>query len=163
MTTRLTMREVSLRVGIVTIIHPTTLDLDAGELVAVIGPNGAGKTTLLRLLGGELIPTTGRVTYDDVSPADLTAAELALLRAMVTHEEPIEIPFPVQVVIALGRTPHRRTAAAATDQAIVAATMETLGVDRLRERIFATLSGWERSLVTLDRALVQERPVLLLD
>ena len=164
MTLRLAMHRVSLRVGAATIIHPTSLDLGSGGLVAVVGPNGAGKSTLLRLLGGELTPTTGRITYGDASPADLTAAELSLLRAMVTQEGPIDIPFPARLVVALGRAPHLRTAPpSAADHAIVAATMEALGVDGLRDRIFATLSGGERSLISLARALVQETPVLLLD
>ena len=165
MTIRLSLSAVSYRAGSATILEPTTIDFGAGRLVAIVGPNGAGKSTLLRLLGGELIPTTGRVTIDGKPLSNFTDQELALLRSLLTHEGPIDIPYPSSMIVALGRTPHRHRAdnSAEHDRAFVAAAMEHLSVTRLADRLFATLSGGERSLVSLARVFAQDTPVVLLD
>lgn len=162
MTTAISLGGASYRAGGTTILEPTTLALTTGEMVAVVGPNGAGKTTLLRLLGGELRPSGGRIAYGPDDPADLAVAELALRRTLLTHEGLIDIPLPARTVVTLGRAPHRGSGTD-DDAALVDATMATLGLATLHRRIYATLSGGERSLVDLARALVQATPIVLLD
>ena len=161
MTTAISLGAASYRAGGTTILEPTTLALTTGEMVAVVGPNGAGKTTQLRLLGGELRPSGGRIAYGPDDPADLAVAELALRRTLLTHEDLIDIPLPARTVVTLGRAPHRGSGT--DDAALVDATMATLGLAALHRRIYATLSGGERSLVDLARALVQATPIVLLD
>jgi iron complex transport system ATP-binding protein len=161
-TTAISLGAASYRAGGTTILEPTTLALTTGEMVAVVGPNGAGKTTLLRLLGGELRPSGGRIAYGPDDPADLAVAELALRRTLLTHEELIDIPLSARTVVTLGRAPHRGSGTD-DDAALVDATMATLGLAGLHRRIYATLSGGERSLVDLARALVQATPIVLLD
>ena len=165
MTFRLAAHGVSYRVGRTAILHPLDLELTPGQLVAVVGPNGAGKTTLLNLLGGEMPPSTGSVTIDGTPIRDLAALELARLRALLAQDGPSDIPFPVAAVVSLGRTPHRRVAgnSASRDAAVVADTMEEMGISHIADRLFATLSSGERSLVSLARVLAQESPILLLD
>ena len=165
MTARLEARGLSYRVGRVTILEPTDLDLTPGELTTVVGPNGAGKTTLLRLLAGEMAPTTGSVAVDGVPIGDVPGLELARIRALLAQDGPTGIPFPAATVIALGRAPHRRTEGNSTrhDAAVVTQTMDEVGITELADRMFATLSGGERSLVSLARVLAQETPILLLD
>ncbi|HEV2006482.1 MAG TPA: ATP-binding cassette domain-containing protein, partial [Candidatus Limnocylindrales bacterium] len=61
-------------------LHPTTLAVDAGELVAIMGPSGSGKTTLLSLVGGLDRATGGRVLVEGIDLARLKPHELAILR-----------------------------------------------------------------------------------
>lgn len=156
---------ISYRVGTTEILHPLDLEFVPGELVAVVGPNGAGKTTLLQLLGGEMRPTSGSVSLDGTPLGDMDTLELARIRAILAQDGPADIPFPVGAVVALGRTPHRRTPgnSASADAAAVDRVMSEVGIHYLADRIFGTLSGGERSLVSLARVLAQNSPVLLLD
>jgi iron complex transport system ATP-binding protein len=161
----LAAHEISYRVGEAEILQRVDLEFTPRELVAVVGPNGAGKTTLLQILGGEIVPTTGEVTIDGEALGDMPVLELARHRAMLTQDGPVDIPFPVAGVVALGRAPHRRTEgnSAGADAAVVAKTMEDVGIGNLAARMFGTLSGGERSLASLARVLAQWSPVLLLD
>ncbi|HSM01564.1 MAG TPA: heme ABC transporter ATP-binding protein [Acidimicrobiia bacterium] len=163
--TRLAARDISYRVGRTTVLSEVAFDVESGELVAIVGPNGAGKTTLLRILGGDLEPTTGTVAIDENDVAGLHEQELALMRALLDQSGVADIPFPVETVVALGRTPHRRVAGntAARDAEVVRRTMDDVGIGHLEQRVFATLSGGERALTSLARVLAQESPVLLLD
>ena len=165
MTTRLAAREVSYTAGGVTILQPTSVEFVPGRLTAVVGPNGAGKTTLIRLLAGDLAPATGAVTIDGTPLRDHGDLELARLRALLAQGGPTDIPFTAATVVALGRTPHRRTEgnSADHDSAVVRRTMDHVGIAHLAARLFPTLSGGERSLVSLARVLAQETPILLLD
>ena len=158
-------RGITYRVGKTEILHPLDLDFMPGELVAVVGPNGAGKTTLLQLLGAEMPPTAGSVSLNGTPLGDVATLELARIRAFLAQDGPADIPFPVLAVVALGRTPHRRTEgnSANADMAVVRRVMMEVGIHHLAHRIFSTLSGGERSLASLARVLAQESPVLLLD
>src|ERR1044072_7568864 len=64
----------------VTALHPTSLGVQAGELLAVMGPSGSGKTTLLSLIGGLDRPTEGRVTVAGQDVGSLKSIDLAILR-----------------------------------------------------------------------------------
>src|SRR3954454_21904515 len=61
-------------------LHPTSLKVDAGELLAVMGPSGSGKTTLLSLVGGLDKPSAGRVIVDGKDVGSLQPKDLAILR-----------------------------------------------------------------------------------
>jgi len=163
--TRLTAASVSYRAGRASVLRDVDLEIESGGLVAVVGPNGAGKTTLLRILGGDLAPTSGAVAINDVDISGLHEQELALLRALLAQNGVAEIPFPVATVVALGRTPHRRTEgnSSARDAEVVRRTMAEVGIDHLDRRAYATLSGGERALASLARVLAQESQVILLD
>ena len=163
--TRLSATDISYRVGRTTVLDGIGLTIAPDGLVAIVGPNGAGKTTLIRILGGDLAPTTGGVAIDDVDVADLPDRDLARVRALLGQGGAGDIPFPAATVVALGRTPHRRSPgnSAAEDAEVVERTIVDLGIPHLRNRIFATLSGGERALVSLARVLAQESRVLLLD
>ena len=91
----------------VTALAPTTLDIEAGEFVAIVGPSGSGKSTMLTLLGGMLAPTAGKVWFDGQSLYDLTVAERAAVRRLkmgfvfqtfnlvpyLTARENVEVPL----------------------------------------------------------------------
>ena len=153
------------RVGDATLVSNVDFTAARGELVAVIGPNGAGKSTLLNLLSGDLQPSEGQVVLDSVDIADALPGDLALVRSMLTQRTPVDIPYTAAQVVSMGRFPHRRDEAnsAERDSAAVAEAMDRTDTSRFAGRVYATLSGGERTRVSLARVFAQKTPIVFLD
>ena len=136
-----------------------------GALIAVIGPNGAGKSTLLNLLAGNLHASEGRVLLNGIDVSTALPGDLALARSMLTQRAPVDIPFTAAQVVAMGRFPYRRddTNTGERDATAVAEAMERTDTTRFSTRVYATLSGGERTRVSLARVLAQDTPIVLLD
>jgi len=147
------------------VVDAVSVELAPGRLVVVVGPNGAGKTTLLRVLAGVLVPDTGRVELDGRALHEHSRRELARLCAVVPQDVLAPFPFSVREMVAMGRAPWLGTFGreGERDRAIVAASLDELGIADLGERRFPTLSGGEKQRVLLARALAQRTPLLLLD
>jgi putative ABC transport system ATP-binding protein len=149
----------------VTALHPTSLTVDAGELLAVMGPSGSGKTTLLSLVGGLDKPSAGRVIVDGKDVGSLKPKELAILRrrsvgyifqdlnllAGLTARENVAIPLELD-----GRSISEARAAAN-------AALDSVGLANLADRFPDDLSGGEQQRVAIARALVGGRQILLAD
>lgn len=161
----LSAQQVTYRINGKKLVHNVSLDIQAGEVLALVGPNGAGKSTLLHLLSGDFSPTSGAVLLDDKPLTHYAARDLALRRAVMMQGAGISFDFTVQEVAMMGRYPHQGFGAAASDedQQVVEAALQRTETDHLRDRFFATLSGGEAARVTLARVLAQETPILLLD
>jgi iron complex transport system ATP-binding protein len=142
-----------------------SLELAAGEQVALLGANGSGKSTLLRVLAGALRPTAGSVELFGRPIASWERAELA--RSVTVLPQGMELPhgFRVSEVVALGRIPHARSwfATSAEDEAAVARALADADVEELAGRTVDELSGGERQRVLVALALAQEPRLLLLD
>jgi len=128
------------------------LDLRAGEITAILGPNGRGKSTLLRVLAGLLKPTSGTVGTNPrtgVVPQEFSGA----------------FPYCVLDIVLMGRARHIalfETPGAADIEKAMAA-LEATGMAGHAARSIGSLSGGERQLVLIARALAGENDVLLLD
>ncbi len=128
-----------------------SLRLRAGGITAVLGPNGRGKTTFLRLLAGLAAPLEGRITRD---------APIAYV-----PQSHLPLPYSVMDMVLMGRAAHLgpfRTPGAA-DRARAAEALERIGLTRLADLPYDRLSGGERQLVLIARALAADGRVLLLD
>lgn len=142
-----------------------SLDVAAGDLIAVLGPNGAGKSSLLRLLGGIAAPSSGEVLLDGRPMRGLSAREIAAGVAWVPQELETIFPMTVEDAVALGRYCRgtywgRRTPA---DRREIHRALEDADLAALRHRPLDRLSGGERRRVLLARALAQGPRALLLD
>lgn len=146
-------------------VEGVTFQVQRGELLGVIGPNSSGKTTLLRLLSKVLTPQAGRVLVEGSDLATISRLALACRLAVVSQEFQLTFPFTVAEVVMMGRYPHNggHGWGTARDRQIVEAAMATTGVIGLADRRLDELSGGERQLVSLSRALAQEPSFLLLD
>ena len=160
---RIVATEVGVTIEGASILDSVSLEIFAGEILALVGPNGAGKSTLLGALSGDARPTAGTVVLDDVDLYSLGNLELARLRAVLTQENAVSFPFRVHEVVEMGRSPWGRTPDYENDRAAVAEAMKTTDVLQLAERRFTTLSGGEKARVSLARTLAQNTEIIFLD
>jgi len=146
-------------------VRDISLEVERASLTAVIGANGSGKSTFIRMLAGLLRPSAGEILLDGVAlgkwPLRLRAREIAFMPQATSTV----FPFRVLDVVLSGRTPHvpqfRLESEADRDKAMEA--LESVGAAHLADRCITALSGGERQMVTLARALAQEPRLLLLD
>jgi iron complex transport system ATP-binding protein len=141
------------------------LTLTPGEILCLLGPNGAGKTTLFRTLLGLQPPLGGAVLIDGMPLADLKPAEIARRLAYVPQAHVTEFSFTVLDVVLMGRTARLRAFASpgAHDERIAREKLETLGIGELATHDYTRISGGQRQLALIARALAQEAPILVLD
>jgi iron complex transport system ATP-binding protein len=142
-----------------------TFALDPGETLAVLGGNGAGKTTLFRTLLGLLPPQAGTVLVGGVALPDLAPGERARRLAYVPQQHVPAFGFSVLEAVLMGRASLVGTFARPGEGDYRAAhgALATLRIDALAQRPVTEISGGERQLVMIARALAQRAAVLVLD
>jgi putative ABC transport system ATP-binding protein len=146
-------------------LREVSIEVSAGELVAVMGPSGSGKTTLLSLAGGLDRPTAGSVRVQGAEISDLDPTSLARLRRRqvgyvfqsLNLIEGLTAVENVALPLELDGAPRRRAHAAALE------ALRRVGIDELADRFPHELSGGEQQRVAIARATVGERALLLAD
>lgn len=142
------------------VLDHVSLEVHRGEVVGLLGPNGCGKTTLLRAALG-LHPAAGTMEIAGVPLGQMAPRERAQVAAYVPQEHEIAWPISVAALVALGRLPHR--ASAAEDAAAVEAAIDLMELRPLAGRPATDLSGGERARALVARALAQGAPLILAD
>jgi len=161
----LRVEEVSLALGGHRVLSGASLEVEAGEIVGLLGPNGAGKTSLLRVASGVSRPDAGSVQWAGRLLGDWPLRERARQLAVVPQECHVPFPFRAGELVLMGRAPYRGwfSLESPADVRLAMAALERMGIAHLANRSIADLSGGERQLVLIARALVQEPRCLLLD
>lgn len=152
------------------LLKEVSFELDSHEILGLIGPNGAGKSTLLKIIAG-ILPLRssgggGQVFYQGGNFLTRPASERAKCVAYVSPDLRSEFPLTVYDAILMGRICHGGSSLRNTsveDKDAVLSAMERSHCWGLRERELGSLSGGERCLVALARALAQKARILLLD
>jgi iron complex transport system ATP-binding protein len=147
------------------VLRGASLDVAAGETVAVLGPNGSGKSTLLRVVAGTLSPSSGSVRLFGRPMAGWGRPELARRVAVLSQVTDLPAGMRVAEVVALGRIPHARGVFATDpdDERVVEEALADADAGDLADRRIDELSGGERQRALLAMALAQEPELLLLD
>ncbi|PXF53842.1 MAG: heme ABC transporter ATP-binding protein [Candidatus Methanophagaceae archaeon] len=144
-----------------------SIDFNAahGEFLGIIGPNGSGKTTLLRTISRILRPRKGTILLDERAIEELNERDFACKFALVPQETAINFEFSALDIVLMGRNPHlgRWELESQKDIEIAKRCMELTNCWHLADRRITELSGGEKQLVLIARALAQEPEVLLLD
>jgi len=141
------------------------LVLRSGEVLCLLGPNGCGKTTLFKTLLGLLPAQEGQVLIDDRLLRRLDRSQIATRLAYVPQAHVAHFPYSVLDMVTMGRTAHLGAFArpGAGDLAAARDALETLGIADLAEADYTRISGGQRQLALIARALAQAAPLIVMD
>ena len=148
-----------------TVLSSVSFLLRVGAITAILGPNGIGKTTLINLALGWLRPEIGSILVHGRDVRNFSKNELSRNLALVPQQE--TIPFPLRVIdyVLFGRAPYIASLGAPgkEDLRIARDNLKTLFIDHLAETSVQEISGGERQLVLMARALTQQSACILMD
>ena len=147
------------------VLDDVSLRVERGEIVSLLGPNGSGKTTLLKMVLGLLPPRHGRVLLDGRETWRMPARLLARRIAYVPQTHRTAFAYRVLDVVLMGRLPHKPFLFTYTraDRSAARAALEQLSIGHLADRPYTEISGGERQLTLIARALAQEAEVFVMD
>jgi len=149
----------------VPVIRGVSLGVRRGRLCALIGANGCGKSTLVRLFAGVLKPSRGELFLDGTPLGSVPRREAAKQIAYVPQAANLAFPFTALEVVLTGRSPYtpRFRFESEPDRVRAMDALATVQADHLAARRVTELSGGERQMVAVARALAQQPQCLLLD
>jgi iron complex transport system ATP-binding protein len=147
------------------VLRDLSLEIPAGAVTAILGPNGSGKTTLLRLLLGVLRPAAGTIRLAGRPQGSYSRRERGQFVGLVPQDEHIPFDFSVIEYVLLGRAPYLGPLQmpGEADRLVAREALRTTGLEQLQDRTLPSLSGGERQLATVARALAQQPRLLLMD
>ena len=147
------------------VVSDFSATIRAGEIMCLLGPNGVGKTTLFKCILGILPLMSGSITYNGQDIREFNTAQMARIIAYVPQAHTPPFAFNAYDVVAMGRTAHLGLTGRPSkeDMRIAAECMDRLGIGHLADRIYTELSGGERQMVLIARALAQEPAFLMMD
>lgn len=161
----LELRDLTCGYGRREVVSHVSLSIKAGDNLCLLGPNGVGKTTLFRAILGAIEPMGGEILVDGKSLAGQSRRQRARVMAYVPQAHTAPFPFHALDVVLTGRTAHipLTSSPSSHDYEVARASLDRMGVGGLEDRPYTELSGGERQLVLIARALAQEPRVLIMD
>ena len=134
-------------------------------VLCVLGLNGRGKSTLLKTLVGLIKTETGIISLGGINTNTLSHKTIAQNIAFVPQEYSNIFNFTVREMVLMGRTPHiiNLNLPKKQDYDITDATIDEIGLGDLRNKYFTEISGGEKRLVLIARALAQQTDIILFD
>ncbi|WP_353243905.1 ABC transporter ATP-binding protein [Providencia sp.] len=161
----ITLNNVAIGYHNTTIIDGINLSLPEKEITCLLGANGCGKTTLMRTILGLLPAIHGDILLNNQSIKSLKQRDIAKVIAYVPQAHDTPFTFTVLDIVMMGLTPHISLFSVPGDaeknQALQ--QLERLNIPHLATRLYSTLSGGEKQLVLIARALIQKPLLLIMD
>lgn len=159
------VRNLSFSYGDRQVLEDISFRVESGEMLSILGPNGVGKSTLFRCVLGLLSGYSGEVLINGRSGRTMSAQESAKHIAYIPQSSNPAFNYSVFDIVLMGATAglSRFRSPGKEDMARCGWALEKIGISDLSERCFHRLSGGEKQLVMLARALTQNTPILMLD
>lgn len=158
-------KSLSIGYGEKVVVSDINATLDAGDMVALIGPNGAGKSTLFKTLSSRIKPVKGTIELLGKELSAYSPNERAKLLGIVLTERPDDMFISVYDIVASGRYPYSGLFGKLNekDETIIKESLEIIGISKLIDRRFHTLSDGEKQKVMIAKSIAQSTPVIMLD
>jgi iron complex transport system ATP-binding protein len=163
--TLLEARDLAIGYGRRKIADGLDLSVNANSVTCLLGPNGVGKTTLFKTLLGLIPPLSGTVEISGTDLSRLDRQTIAKQIAYVPQAQIAEFPYAVIDLVLMGRTTHLDTFGGPrrADHESAMAALDKLGIASLAERDSTRISGGQRQLVLIARALAQQTRIIMMD
>lgn len=147
------------------VLDNASLQVERGEVLCILGANGVGKTTLFKSILGAIPLLGGRVLLDGVDRSGLSQREVARKIGYVPQSHTPPFPFTVLQIVVMGRVSHLSYAQTPgkRDWEIAYNALDKLGIAHLADEVYTEISGGERQLALIARALTQEAELLIMD
>jgi len=147
------------------VLNGINLKAERGKLTSILGPNGSGKTTLFKCISGLWMPGKGDIVFENGSIVSCSSSKRARIIAVVPQEHEPTFQYSVFDTVLTGRAAYVGIFSTPSKKDYVKAqrAIEEVGIEHLKDRPYTKISGGERQLVLIARALAQETPVMLFD
>ncbi|EKT52972.1 ABC transporter ATP-binding protein [Providencia burhodogranariea] len=147
------------------IINHISFTLEKGAMTCLLGANGCGKTTLMKTLLGLIPAINGDILLQKKSIKAYKPVDIAKVIAYVPQAHDTPFTFTVIDMVMMGLTPHISlfSVPGAKERTLSLQQLEKLGIEHLESRLYSTLSGGEKQLVLIARALIQNPLILIMD
>lgn len=147
------------------IVRDISFIVKSGEICCILGPNGVGKTTIFKTVLGFLKPISGKILVNGVDVQNWKSAKLARVLGYVPQAHVPPFSYKVIDVVLLGRTSYVGYFGKPSIMDYKAAenALEDMGITYLRDNIYTEISGGERQMVLIARALAQQPEFLVMD
>lgn len=147
------------------VLKDVSFTISSGEMVAFLGKNGAGKTTMLRIIPSFLTPLSGDILVDEVSVRSMSLHDKAKAIAYIPQFSQTAFAYTVKESVLMGRSPYISmfSRPSKQDEKRAFEILDELGILDLAGRPTNEISGGERQLVLIARALMQDAKLLILD
>jgi iron complex transport system ATP-binding protein len=147
------------------VLDGISFSAEEGQFISLLGPNGAGKSTLMKCMLGLMRSYSGEILIDGINIRTLTPRALAKKIAYIPQSADSVFNYTVEEVVLMGTTPHASgiLGPGKKEKAAAGEALQNLGIRKLQDRSFMNISGGERQLVLIARALAQKADILLMD
>lgn len=161
----LNVKDICFSYGERPILKSIRFSAEYGEFLSVLGPNGVGKSTLFRCMLGLLVPSSGMTEIDGIDILTMGASDLAKKIAYIPQSHSPVFNFTVEDMVLMGTTAQtgRCSSPGKKEKRISEEAMEKLEITHLKDRGYGNISGGERQLVLIARAIAQQAKILVMD
>ncbi len=147
------------------VLQDISFELKMHDILCLLGPNGTGKTTLLRCLLALNKPAGGAIHINGDNITKTSSRKMAKFMAYVPQASTMAFPYEAEEIVLMGRIAHLKLGASPTkkDYDICHEAIHNLGITHLKNKLFNKMSGGERQLVLVARAMAQQAQILVMD
>ena len=147
------------------VLENVCFSLKRGEIMTILGPNGSGKTTLLNCLLNNYVSYSGEISLFGKNIKNFKPKEFAANIAYVPQLAHLSFDYSVEDFVLMGINPHKGFFQMPTsdDYQIAHSSMKTLGIEHLSNQLISEVSGGERQLAYIARALTQQPKIIIMD